>query len=153
MPTHFGEAIAAGRAGTAGSESLLIALAANADEPAIARATALGLLARRPSQTGMNAVFAALSDPDPTVHRHALAGLETIQAEQRLELASHLLSDPIRSIRIEAARLLMPNHEALRSGPLAQAFDAALDEYRDSMDALADRPGAHVGYGGRGTWN
>ena len=99
------------------------------------------------TQTGMEAVAAKLTDEDPTIRHGALTALETLEPTVRLQIATGLLSDPIRSIRIEAARLLMPNHQALRSGPHADAFDRALADYKESLDAVADRPGAHIGYG------
>jgi predicted CXXCH cytochrome family protein len=147
LPEHYGESIAAGRAGIPGAETKLIDLAANTDQPAIARATALGLLAQRPSQSGMQAIIAALADPDALVRTSALPPLEAIDPSQRIQFAVTLLSDPIRSVRIEAARVLAAGHVTLRAGPEAAAFDSALAEYEHSLDALADRPGSHMGYG------
>ena len=147
LPPHYGETIAAGRAGAAGAEPRLIDLAADSKQPAIARATALGLIARRPTQSGMQAVAAGLADPDPTVRGAALTGLEPVDIAQRLQVASALLEDPLRAIRIEAARLLAAGQASLRAGPYAKAFDSALAEYKISLDAVSDRPGAHMGYG------
>ena len=147
LPEHYGEIIAAGRAGAEGSETRLIDLAADTEQPAIARATAIGLLARRPTQTGMQAIIAGLQDPDPLVRTSSLPPLEAIDPVQRIQFAAPLLSDPIRSVRIEAARVLAAAHQSLRSGPHAAAFEAALGEYKHSLDALADRPGSRLGYG------
>jgi len=89
----------------------------------------------------------ALSDPDPVVRGAALTALEPIPQPARLQVASGLLGDPIRAVRIEAARLLAASHAELRAGPHAKAFENALAEYRQSLDTLADRPGSHMGFG------
>ena len=147
FPPHFGETIAAGRGGAAGAEPRLIKLAADQEEPGIVRATALALIARRPTQTGFQAIAARLSDPDPLVRESALESLQPVAIQSRLQLAGGLLADPIRSVRIQAARQLAEGHRTLRAGAHAKAFEKALTEYKESLDAVADRPGAHMGYG------
>jgi len=165
LPPHYGEAIAAGRAGDAAATPKLLDLAGDANKPAIVRATALGLLARRPDQESVTAIVMALRDPDPTVREAAVLGLELLPPPQRAQVGAELLGDPIRMIRIEAARILAPAHADLTGeaeivyppqleglpiemeSPHAENFKKALGEYKESLDALADRPGSHMGYG------
>ena len=147
LPTHYGETIAAGRAGETGAEARLIALTADTETPGIARATAVSLLSRRPTQAGLQAIAAALADTDPIVRENALEGLQGVDISIALQLASGLLSDPIRAVRIQAARQLVAGHATLRAGSDASAFDSALAEYQEYLDATADRPGSHMGYG------
>ena len=64
---HFGVALYAGRTGAANAEPLLDALIADQDQPAIARASALALLAPVATPASEAAVKAALADPNPLV--------------------------------------------------------------------------------------
>jgi tetratricopeptide (TPR) repeat protein len=54
------------------------------------------------------------------------------------------LQDPVRSVRIEAARVLAPLRDYL---PANSGFSAAADEYRDAQRAIASRPEAHIALG------
>ena len=147
LSPHYGETIAAGRAGSIDAEPRLIDLAADTGRPAIARATAVSLLSRRPTQAGLGAIAAALADPDPIVRENAVGSLQPFDLAVSLPLGSGLLADPVRAVRIQAARQLAAGHEALRAGPHAEAFESALAEYQQYLDATADRPGSHLGYG------
>lgn len=145
LPAHYGEVIAAR------NEKPLIDLAADLKAPGIVRATAVHLLGNQPSQpsqpsqASIQATVTALDDPDPAVRESALTGLEPLDPRQRVDLAGKLLRDPIRSVRIEAARVLAPDVPlGLLKGP---DFDRALQEYKDSLNALADRGGSHMGLG------
>ena len=148
LPKHYGEILAAGRANARGAERRLIDLIADRETPGIARATAVSLLQNLPSQASIKATLAALSDDDPMVRESALTGLDSVPIRQRVRSATHLLSDPVRAVRIEAARTLAA---AIPLGILPadaqQAFDRALEEYKESRDALEDRPGSHMGLG------
>jgi hypothetical protein len=103
--THYGEALAAGRTGRPGAEDGLVAVARDAAQPAIVRATALDLL-RRYGPASIPASVAATHDPDPAVRIAAVAGLERVPPEGRLPLVAGALRDPLRAVRIEAARVL-----------------------------------------------
>ena len=147
-PEHYGEVIAAGRANEPGSEQRLIDLIANQQTPGIARATAVSLLGNRLSQAGAQASLAALSDADPAVREAALTALEPIDAEQRIDVAVPLLRDPIRAVRIEAARILASTIPlGLMSSGDQRAYNRAQGEYERSLRAVADRPGSHMGLG------
>jgi predicted CXXCH cytochrome family protein len=139
---HFGVALAAGRAGRAGAAEGLLALLSSA-EPPIVRATALLELARYPSAQALAALAASAADPDGLVRLAALGGLELLPEAQRVRVAGPLLSDPLRGVRVEAARLIagIPE-EAL--GPFAPAARAAVAEYEAIQHALLERPEARL---------
>ena len=126
---HYGEIIAAGRRGEAGSESPLMLIAGDEELPAIVRATALEVLSRRPSQESLGQTVALLGDADPTVRQSALGGLEPVDGMQRLDLAGKLLSDPVRAVRIEAARVLAAVPEEAFSPELRANFERAAAEF------------------------
>jgi predicted CXXCH cytochrome family protein len=142
-PAHFAEALAAGRAGKADAVPKLDSLAGEADMPAIVRASALDLL-RGYGDAGLPAATRALSDPDPAVRRAAVAAMERARPGTRLAQVGPLLSDPLRAVRIEAARVLS-SVPAIEFDPTMRAkFDAALAEFQTVHNATLDLPGSHL---------
>ena len=103
---HFGVALDAGRRGLPQADALLVALAGDAAQPAIARATALALL-RAPSEPdAARALAAGLRDPDPLLRLGALEASERVDPRSRSVLVKPLLRDPLLAVRSEAARVL-----------------------------------------------
>ena len=72
------------------------ALLADAEAPAIARATAASLMPAYLTPSLLPAIEAALEDADPLVRRAALAALEAVDVRTRLGLGSPLLDDPVK---------------------------------------------------------
>ena len=115
-------------------------------QPAIARATALEVLAGFPSQTTIEAARAGLKDSDPLVRRGSLGTLGLLSPEQRLPLGTPLLEDPVRSVRMEAAWVLADAME--QASPTQQAaFKKAAAEYEATQRYNADRPEARAALG------
>lgn len=144
---HYGEAIAAWRAGAPGAAEQLAALAAGGEAPAIARATALSLLGRSPAPATASIVAAVAGDPDPMVRAAAIEALDSADATVRVRLTGPMLSDPVRAVRLAAARVLAPASASLTSAALTAAFDAAATEVVESELTNADRPESHVNIG------
>jgi predicted CXXCH cytochrome family protein len=140
---HYAEAIAAGRSGSAAAPAKLDALARDAREPAIVRATALDLLGMY-GPVGAATMMEALQDKDPLVRATAARGLEHAPPEQRLAAVAPLLSDPIRAVRSEAARVLASVPAAQFNAAQRAAFDEALAEYEATQIANSDWPAAHL---------
>src|SRR4051812_9548565 len=105
---HYGEILSAGRTRQPGAAGKLATLAHDATQPDIVRATALELLRSFPGQTASAAFRDALSHSDPMIRRAALEGIEALPPGERNSAASALLTDPVRAVRMEAARLLAP---------------------------------------------
>jgi tetratricopeptide (TPR) repeat protein len=139
---HFAEAIADGRAGDPAAFEPLVALAANAEEPAIVRATALELLSQY-GPVALDPLAAATRDEEPLLRATAVARLVHLPPEQRLA-ALPLLEDPIRAVRVEAARVLAELPAERFDPDQRLAFEAALAEYREAQLAMADLPGGHL---------
>ena len=135
---HYGLAIDAGRRGAPGAAAGLDALVRDSTESAIVRATALSLLVRYPGASRLSLFGAALSDPDPQVRRAALAGYGPMSPTERAPGIGPLLGDPVRAVRIEAARMLV-GAPASALGERAEAWRRALAEYEAVQRALADR--------------
>lgn len=139
-PPHFGEALAAARAGHPDAAVALARVFHDPQQPGIVRATALGLLA------DMDALEKGTRDEDPLVRAAAAAGLagglgDPARAARALE---PLLSDPVRIVRVEAARALAGVPGAL---PDRAAFEKALAEFRARQEEMLDRPEAHLNLG------
>jgi Flp pilus assembly protein TadD len=77
----------------------------------------------------------------------AVSVLEAVEPQTRLRLAAPLLQDTIRTVRIEAARVLAPLDKARLSAEQRAALDRALAEYRQAQEVNADRPEAHLNLG------
>ncbi len=139
----FAEALAGGRAGRPDAALKLDHLAGDRDMPAIVRATALDLL-RGYGDSGLPAATEALADADPAVRRAAVAVLERARPGTRLALVGPLLSDPVRAVRIEAARALSSIPAAEFEPALHIRFATVLGELRTAQETALDRPGSHL---------
>jgi predicted CXXCH cytochrome family protein len=121
----------------AGAAAAVARLATSTTEPAIVRASALERLATAPGAAVVAAH--ALADADPMVRAAALRGFETEAPADRVARLAPLLRDPIRSVRILAARQLAAASPRL-SPDDRQAFDRAAAELVAAEGFNADRP-------------
>ncbi len=141
---HFVEAIDAGRRGLPNAEKALTALIADSSKPAIARATALSLLPQYLTPSALPTVQVALGDSDPLVRSQAVRSLEPLPSQERVRLAAPSLSDPIRSVRIEAARLLAGTPPDQLPASQKATLDSAVAELIASELVSAERPENHM---------
>jgi tetratricopeptide (TPR) repeat protein len=143
---HYAEAIHAGRSRSVSSNAILLEAIGNPEYPGIARATALSLL--RPPYTAAIAteIRNSLSNPDSLIRRAALGALSSATPEVVVGLGVFLLSDPVRSVRIEAARIVSPFQASLPEQHLP-AFRRANEERVAAQMAIAERPEAHMNLG------
>ena len=144
-PGHFADVLAAGRAGRREARRELAALSADSAQPGIVRATALELL-RSFGQTSHDAARAALTDNDPLVRVTAVGGLEPLGPPARRAALAPLLDDPVRAVRIEAARVLAEAWTMDVAGT-DPSLSAAVAEYLDAQATMADMPAAHLSLG------
>ena len=137
---HYATALALGRQGAPGAAEALSPLATARDQPAIIRATALEMLNNFPSETALAAATLALTDPDALVRLGGLRALEPYDLSVQQSLVSPLVHDPVKAVRIEAARILAPiaDHSNLPQG---------LDEWLASELVALDRPETHLNLG------
>ncbi|MEZ5592206.1 MAG: cytochrome c3 family protein [Gammaproteobacteria bacterium] len=146
-PPHYGEVIAAARHGAPNSVSALIALAADSGQPALVRATALGLL---PATTpdALRVLLTTTKAPDPLLRYGALRSLSQLNPRARFESIAPLLHDPLRAVRSEAGRALNGVPPAWFDDKQQLALDEALADYRAAQLAVTDiMPGAHLNLG------
>jgi tetratricopeptide (TPR) repeat protein len=135
----FAEAFAAADGGDRGAAMALVQVAANLDESAIARASAIERLARLPSENAVFAAEAGLKDASPLVRRASIAVFEQLPPLQR-KAVMPLLDDPTRIVRMQAARTLAPLADDVFDPAALAAFRKAAAEYVAAERFNADRP-------------
>ena len=141
---HFGEALHAGRQGDPRAEAALARLADDPAMPAIARATALSLLIRYAGPQSLPTVGRGLENGDPLIRAAAMGALEAVEPQSRLLLGYPLLTDAVRYVRLEAARVLASVPGNLLTPAQTASLDAVLEEYRSAQLVNADRAGYHL---------
>ena len=139
---HWSQDMARARAGDA---SVLPRLVDDPDVPSIVKATAFELyppLGLRPEERHY------LSS-DPLVRLGALRASEGLDPRATKAWAGvlALLRDPLRAVRVEAARIAAALDENALGNEDRAAFTAAYSEFQAAQAATADLPGAHLNLG------
>jgi tetratricopeptide (TPR) repeat protein len=143
---HYGTVLHAARRELPGAGAKLLALAGDASAAPIVRATALSHLARYPSAE-LDALLERTSlEAEPLVRLATVQAAEALSPGRRSELLAPLLRDPVRTVRIDAARALADAGGRLPGGAAAE-LERGLEEFRASQRANADRAEAHVELG------
>jgi tetratricopeptide (TPR) repeat protein len=88
-----------------------------------------------------------LANHDPAMRHAALGLIERFEPAVRAQSAAPLLADPVRGVRIEAARVLVDIHDDQLSPGQRRAREAATSEYVESLKQDADWPAANVNFG------
>jgi tetratricopeptide (TPR) repeat protein len=144
---HFGTALYAGRIGTANAEPLLDALIIDQGQPAIARASALALLAPLATPASESAIRAAIADPNPLVRAAVPRALPAAPTPAMVQAVAPLLGDPVRAVRIETARALAGSDQRAMTPEQQTAFAASYLELFNAEMIDTDRPEAHLNLG------
>jgi Flp pilus assembly protein TadD len=137
---HYAEAFAAASKGTPSAHQALVAVAADKDQPAIARATALSRLTESRDQQTFNLLVEGLSDDNDQVRLAAVEVIARIAPMMSSQVLPPLLNDPVRGVRMGAARALAGAAEQQLKPELRASFNKALDEYIAAQQFNADRP-------------
>jgi Flp pilus assembly protein TadD len=143
----FAEAFAASTSGASGATGKLIALVEDKAQPAIVRASALSRLGPRLSPAGVDAATKALNDDDAVVRSAAVEALSGADPALRRQLLPRMLEDPVRQVRMDAARALASVPQTGLSDAQQAAFARALDEYVAAQMFNADRPESRMNLG------
>jgi Flp pilus assembly protein TadD len=143
---RYASAFAAADNGAADAGAALRGVVDANDQPAIARASALARLDANGGSPNLEAIAKATRDQDPLVRLGALESLMNAPADAKRSIGAPLLSDPFRSVRVEAAKMLAGNIEGA-SAQQRNAFEAAAAEFVASQRYNADRPEARTALG------
>ncbi len=137
----------AARNGEPDAAARLLELIGREEQPAIARATALSLLAQYPTPQAIQAISDSLYDADPIVRLGGLEALESLQPGMRFPIGQHLLDDKLRAVRIEAGRVLADTPADSLDAAQRARLQKAIDEYIAAQRFNADRPQTHINLG------
>jgi predicted CXXCH cytochrome family protein len=144
---HYGTALNAGRVGAADAEQQLDRLILDPSQPAIARASALPLLAPYATPASEPAIKAAAADASPLVRLAGPRGVPASAPGAVIRAIAPLLGDPIRSVRMEAARALAGTDLLALTPQQQTAFVKATTEVGNAELVDAERPEAHLNLG------
>jgi len=138
---HYGEILHAGRSGeTPEAIAKLIDFALDGKQPAIARATALDLLRRSTTPDLHQRITPLLKNKSHLIRLAALRMMDRVPAALRISHTVPLLDDPVKVVRLEAARLLIGvSLDRLSKRDQAKARQA-ITAYQRSLFARSDFP-------------
>ena len=135
---HYGSTFNAARAGKPLARKELIHIVSDNLAPTLVRATALSLLAAYPGNETM-AIFRQILESDEAIlRRTALISLSHFSHEEQIQMAGPLLDDPVKGVRIEAARVLTRIPVAQLDKRWQKSFTLALEEFKNTILYLAD---------------
>jgi Flp pilus assembly protein TadD len=144
---HFAQTLQAGSIGAPGAQQSLERLVADREQPAIARAAALSMIAAYAPPSTDSAVRAGVADDSALVRRATARALSNTDPAASASTLAPLLGDPIRSVRIETAEVLAGLPAGKFQQNVATALGRATDEYVEAQQLNADRPEAHLNLG------
>jgi tetratricopeptide (TPR) repeat protein len=144
---HYGTALHAGRIGAVDAEQQLDRLILDQGQRAIVRASALPLLASYASSASEPAMKEAIADADPLIRQAAPRALPASPPPAVVLAIAPLLGDPVRAVRIEAARALAGTDLLALTPEQQTAFVKATAELVAAEMVDVDRPEAHLNLG------
>lgn len=144
---NYAEAFHSAWSNQSDAAKLLAVAAADRNTPAIARAGALSELGSRLTPATLDLARTSLKDSDPMVRIGALNMIENLPLEQRWSMASPVLSDPIRGVRIRTASILSDVPAARLSEADRGRFNRAAEQFIAAQQFNADRPEARTTLG------
>ena len=136
---RFAPALAGGATGRE-RDRRLAAVLGDSTQPEIARAAAAGAISEAGGPEGLGAARRALSDPSAWVRATAITAMARLPLTDQIRLLPPLLEDPMRIVRIEAARVLAGAPPGGMTDSQRRAFERAAAEYVESQRIHADRP-------------
>jgi tetratricopeptide (TPR) repeat protein len=110
----------------------------------MARANALLLLGGYELGYSAEAVAVGLNDPEPLVRLHALQSIGRMRQNKRHEALKRLLSDPIKAIRTDVARIAVEHLPDFTEPSERALLLSVLEEYKAIQTQQSDLPEAHT---------
>ena len=136
---NYAESMAVIRGGQPGAAQALYDQLARSNLPAIQRATLLVELPNFPSEQALKLATKDLSNPAPQVRESAIRAVSALlPPPERVALYGPLLKDPVRAVRILAAR------DLLGVPGQGTAWNSAIAEYEQVQSSLLERAEANL---------
>ncbi|NOQ78296.1 MAG: hypothetical protein GQ546_02735 [Gammaproteobacteria bacterium] len=112
--------------------------------PNIAKASVVNHLGDYPSQQTLMTSLQMLNSGDADIRRSALQSLSSFPIQHTLKSIFPKLEDPVKTVRLEAARILSALPEGNMGKQQKQILDKAIEEYRQSLLFISERPEAQL---------
>ena len=146
---HYGETLYAGRQNyDLETTERLLTLAHDDKAPGIVRATAVELLGERLDQEIAPGLYPLLEDDDPLVRLAVVNALRFAPDGVRGSIVAPLMTDPIRSVRLAAARNTIDIPIEGLTPEEVEVVDLARADLRATMLGTLDYPETQVQIGG-----
>lgn len=145
---HYGQAFAQALTDPVAASDELRAIAQDSEQPGIVRATALFYLQPLADPDLATAMAPLLTDPDPLVRGSAATLQRGAPTDIRGARLLPVLADPVRSVRITAARQMLDVPEGQLTPSQRAALAAAMADWQGSISNKLDFPETHLVLGG-----
>ena len=144
---RFAEAIDAGRKGKVNAGTMMAKSIRDKQTPDIARASMINLITPYLEQSNFDVIQDGLKDKDATVRMASVSSMEGFPLQMLVKLVFPMLDDPVKVVRIEAARVLATVPAGQLKGEQLASYSRAVEEYIESQVVNADRPQAQLNLG------
>ena len=115
-----------------------------ADSSSIAKASVLGYLGQYRSRQTLITSLQMLNSSEADIRTQALQALQAFPIQHTVARIYPLLNDPVKIVRLEAARILAAVPKGSLSADQEKLIDKVTEEYRQTLLFSADRPEAQV---------
>jgi tetratricopeptide (TPR) repeat protein len=146
-PTHYGEILHAARNGQPQADIDLAELILDKTQPGIVRATAMSLLRNYSYPKIESLLDQVYKDPDPLVRNAVAEYLGVVDPSARVKHASALIQDPVRAVRMNAARVLLDTPADLLKPEQQRTVQRTLEELISAQQYNTDRPEGRTALG------
>ncbi|MGY2167483.1 tetratricopeptide repeat protein [Pseudomonas gingeri] len=141
---RYDESLLLIRDGRPGAAEALYQQLQRSNLPAIQRATLLAELPSYPSEQALKLASKDLAHGEPQVRESALRAVSAfVPPAERTALLAPLLEDPVKAVRISAARELL-GASATGLGAAQPAWNKAISEYEQVQSSLRERAEANL---------
>jgi len=144
---QFVYALDASRQSNVGVGALLVEQIRNIETPNIARASAISGITPYLDQSNITVLQEGLKDSDAMVRQASVSAIEGLPQSILVQLAFPLLDDPVRSVRIEAVRVLASVPVGQLNEKTQKKYNRVKQEYIKSQMVNAERPEAQLNLG------
>jgi predicted CXXCH cytochrome family protein len=146
--SHFAQTLSVGRIDPGLFAGDLLEIAEHTGLPAIVRASALDLLTQASDPVTLARIRRLLSDDDPVVRVASISVFDTDDHITRAQVLAPLLQDPVKSVRIAAARQFLAIPIDQLASDTAESASRAMSEWQASLLAKVDFPETQLVLGG-----
>lgn len=146
--SHYGVALFNGQVDPRAATRSLANLAEDTGSAGLVRATALWLLEQSADQGLAARLAPMLQDSDPLVRSAAIGVQRMANPSEQVQRIVGLLDDPVKSVRIAAAKAMLGAPIVRLPASIQANLDAAMSEWQTGLSNRADFPETHLVLGG-----